>query len=397
MGGRMTTNRDTIDLLNPEFYVGDPHPAYRWMRENEPVFRDEKNALWGITTMADIRNVERMSDLFISSQGYRSTDHPAEDSMIKKDDPGHAEQRKLISARFTPRAVRQREDEIRGIVVECLERIRARGSAEVVDSLAARIPATLTCRLLGFPDSHWSLLDDWSAKLMRVDRLPFEPRLMNDSTQAFVDMSEAAFELYESRRREPRDDLMSLWAHADLGGSPMKFETIQWELGLVIPGGVDTTRTTIARSLILLSNRPDLWEQMVQKPSMIQSAVEELFRYITPLNNMFRVAARNTEINGQRIAAGDRLCLLYPSANRDETVFEDPDEIRLDRSPNPHVAFGLGTHFCLGASLARITLRVFFEELTKRLDKLEAIAPPEYEANVFIKGVRRFDVAFESA
>ena len=136
---------------------------------------------------------------------------------------------------------------------------------------------------------------------------------------------------------------------------------------------------------------------MVQKPSMIQSAVEELFRYITPLNNMFRVAARNTEINGQRIAAGDRLCLLYPSANRDETVFEDPDEIRLDRSPNPHVAFGRGTHFCLGASLARITLRVFFEELTKRLDKLEAIAPPEYEANVFIKGVRRFDVAFESA
>ncbi|MCP4908364.1 MAG: cytochrome P450 [bacterium] len=393
----MTTNRDAIDLLSPEFYVGDPHPAYRWMRENEPVFRDEKNALWGITTMADIRNVERMSDLFISSRGYRSTDHPAEDSMIKKDDPGHAEQRKLISARFTPRAVRQREDEIREIVVECLERIRAQGSAEVVDSLAARIPATLTCRLLGFPDSHWSLLDDWSAKLMRVDRLPFEPHLMNDSTQAFVDMSEAAFELYESRRREPRDDLMSLWAHADLGGSPMKFETIQWELGLVIPGGVDTTRTTIARSLILLSERPDLWAQMAKEPSRIPGAVEELLRFITPLNNMFRTAARDVDISGQEIAADDRLCLLYPSANRDDSFFEDPDEIRFDRSPNPHVAFGLGTHFCLGANLARLTLRVFFEELTKRLDKLEAIAPPEYEANVFIKGVRRFDVAFESA
>ena len=154
----------------------------------------------------------------------------------------------------------------------------------------------------------------------------------------------------------------------------MKFETIQWELGLVIPGGVDTTRTTIARSLILLSSRPDLWEQLVQKPGMIQSAVEELLRYITPLNNMFRVAAQDTEINGQPISAGDRLCLLYPSANRDESIFEDPDEIRLDRSPNPHVAFGLGTHFCLGANLARITLRVFFEELIKRIDKLEAIA-----------------------
>ena len=169
----MSTNRDIIDLLNPEFYVGDPHPAYRWMRKNEPVFRDEKNALWGITTMADLRHVERTSDLFISSQGYRSINHPAEDAMIKKDDPGHAEQRKLVSARFTPRAVRGREDEIREIVVGCLERIRSRGSAEVINSLAARIPATLTCRLLGFPDSHWSLLDDWSAKLMRVDRLPF--------------------------------------------------------------------------------------------------------------------------------------------------------------------------------------------------------------------------------
>lgn len=393
----MTESSRDIDLLDPEFYVGDPHTSYRWLRRCMPVFKDEKNDLWGITTMADIRTVERMSDVFISSKGYRSTDHPAEDSMIKKDDPGHAEQRKLISARFTPRAVSQREDEIREIVGECLERIRERGAAEVVHSLAARIPATLTCRLIGFPDSHWSLLDDWSAKLMRVDRLPFEPPLMNDSAQAFVDMSEAAFELYESRRREPRDDLMSIWAHADLEGSPMKFETIQWELGLVIPGGVDTTRTTIARSLILFANRPDLWEWIANKPNLIPSAVEELLRYITPLNNMFRTAAQNTEMGGQKIAAGDRLCLLYASANRDESVFEDPDEIRLGRSPNPHVAFGLGTHFCLGANFARLTLRVFLEELTKRLDHLEAIAPPEYEANVFIKGVRRFDVTFDSA
>ncbi|MGB0622132.1 MAG: cytochrome P450 [Myxococcota bacterium] len=393
----MKASLHDVDLLDPEFYAGDPHTTYRWMRRCVPVFRDKKNDLWGVTTFADIRTVERMSDVFISSKGYRSTDHPAEDSMIKKDDPGHAEQRKLISARFTPRAVGQREDEIREIVVECLERIRGRGAAEVVHSLAARIPATLTCRLIGFPDSHWSLLDDWSSKLMRVDRLPFEPPLLNDSTQAFIDMGEAALDLYERRRREPRDDLMSIWAHADLEGSSMKFETVQWELGLVVPGGVDTTRTTIARSLILFSNRPDLWEQIAKRPSMIPSAVEELLRYITPLNNMFRTAARDTEINGQQIAEGDRLCLLYGSANRDESVFEDPDEIRLDRSPNPHMAFGLGTHFCLGANFARLTLRVFLEELTKRLDKLEAIAPPEYEANVFIKGVRRFDIAFDSA
>ena len=392
----MITKRDEIDLLDPDFYAGVPHPAYRWMRENEPVFRDKKNGLWGVATMKDIRKVERMSDVFISSKGYRSVDHPAEDSMIKKDDPDHVEQRKLISARFTPRAVSYREEEIRGIVVRCIDRIRKRGEAEVVNSLAARIPATLTCRLIGFSDSQWSLLDDWSSKLMRVDRLPFEPRLMNDSAQAFADLGETAFELYKNRREDPRDDLMSVWAHSQLGGEPMAFETILWELGLVVPGGVDTTRTTIARSLILLSNRPDLWAQMANDPSRIPGAVEELLRFITPLNNMFRTAARDVELGGQEIAAGDRLCLLYPSANRDESVFWDPDEVRFDRSPNPHVAFGLGTHFCLGANLARITLRVFFEEMTKRVDRLRPIAPPEYEANVFIKGVRRFDVSFES-
>jgi len=389
--------RPWIDLLDPEFHVGDPHPAYTWMRRHRPVYRDEPNALWGISRMADLRAVERRADEFVSAQGYRSLPNPAETSMIAKDDPGHAAQRRLIAARVTPRAVRAREAEIREIVVGCIERVREFGAMEVVNALSARIPATLTCRLLGFPDAFWSRLDDWSGQFMRVDATLRDAGALNDGRQALVDMREAAQEVLEDRRRQPRDDLMSIWAHAALDGRPLDFDTVFWELGLMIPGGVDTTRTTISHTLILLAERPDLFARIAGDPGCVRDAAEELFRYITPLNNMFRVARADAEIGGQAIAAGDRLCLIYPSANRDESVFERPHEIDFDRNPNPHVAFGLGTHFCLGANVARGVLRVFLEELTGRLRNLRPLAPPVYEPNVFIKGVTRFDLAFESA
>jgi cytochrome P450 family 142 subfamily A polypeptide 1 len=390
------SGRPDADLLDPAFYVGDPHPVYRWMRRHEPVYRDEKNALWGIARMEDLRAVERDAARFVSSRGYRAVHVPNETSMISRDDPLHAEQRRLVSARFTRRAVAAREAEIREIVVGAIERVRPYGAMEAVNALAARIPATLTCRLLGFPDRCWRLLDDWSARLMRVDVTLRDPAVLNDSRQAMLDLGELAAEVLAERRREPRDDLMTIWAHACLGGRPLDFETIWFELGLVVPGGVDTTRTTIARALILLEERPDLFERMAREPACIPGAVEELLRFVTPLNNMFRTAATDAELGGRRIASGDRLCLLYASANRDEACFARPDELDFDRRPNPHIAFGLGTHFCLGANLARLTLRVFFEELTRRLGALRALAPPVYEANVFIKGVVRLDLSFRA-
>jgi len=384
--------RPEIDLLDPHFHVGDPHPAYRWMRDNEPVYHDEKNALWGVARMEDLRSVERRADVFVSSRGYRSLHTPAEVSMISKDDPAHAEQRKRIADRFTPRAVSRREAEIRELIVRCIERVRPWGVTEVVHALAARIPAILTCRLLGFPDTDWVRLDDWSSKLMRIDNVMRDVGQLHDSMLAMIDLGEAARAVFDERKRTPRDDLISVWAHASLGGKPMPFETVHWELGLVVPGGVDTTRTTISRSLVLLAERPELLAQMAEDPGVVPSAVEELLRFLTPLNNMFRTAAADTEIGGRRIPAGARICLLYPSANRDAASFHQPDEIDFRRDPNPHVAFGLGTHFCLGANLARLTLRVFFEELAARIERVEALAEPVYEANVFIKGVRRFDV-----
>ena len=175
----------------------------------------------------------------------------------------------------------------------------------------------------------------------------------------------------------------------------MSTADINSELGLVIPGGAETTRTTMARALIMFSERNDLWEDLAQDPSLIPAAVEELFRWISPLNNMFRTVAVDTEVDGVAMAAGDRVALVYPSANRDETVFADPDAVDFHRDPNPHIAFGFGTHFCLGAHLARLVMKVSLEELTARFTNLRPAAAPVYEANVFVKAVETFELGFD--
>lgn len=386
--------RPVVDLLDPQFHVGDPHPTYRWMRTHEPVFR-EANGIWCITRMDDVRHVERHARTFVSSRGYRSVWSPTETSMISKDDPAHAEQRRLVGDRFTPRAVATLEDEVRGIVRDALAPAAHTTQFDVVDTIAARLPATLTCRLIGWPDAHWRDVASWSERLMRIDTLHRDPGQMSDAIRAVMEIAALTGPTVEARRACPSGDLMSRWANAVLADGPMSLADINSELGLVIPGGAETTRTTLARSLILFAERPDLWEWLAADPARIPRAVEELLRYVTPLNNMFRTAADDTTIGDVAIAAGDRIALVYPSANRDESVFAEPDALDLERDPNPHVAFGFGTHFCLGANVARLSVRVVLEELTARFTNLRPAAAPRYEANVFVKGVERFDLAVD--
>ena len=381
--------RPEVDLLDPTFHVGDPHPAYRWMREHEPIYRD-RNGLWAMTRMEHLRHVERHAEAFSSNRGYRSVWIPTETSMISKDDPAHSAQRKLISDRFTPRAVGKLEDEVRGIVVEALSTFVISDRFEVVDTLAARVPSTLTARLVGWPDERWRDVRSWSERLMRVDTMARDALHASDGIRAVFEIAAAVDPLYKERSTCPADDLMSVWARC-----PMSVEEINSELGLFIPGGAETTRTTLARALILFSERNDLWEQLAAAPETIPTAVEELLRWITPLNNMFRTVTEDAELDGVDFVVGDRIALVYPSANRDESVFTDPDEVDLARDPNHHVAFGFGTHFCLGAHVARLVLRVALEELTQRFTNLRPGSPPKYEANIFVKGVESFELVVD--
>jgi cytochrome P450 family 142 subfamily A polypeptide 1 len=389
------TTRPVVDLLDPAFHVGDPHPAYRWMRHHEPIYRDEANDLWCVTRLEHLRHVERSSHTFVSSRGYRSVWVPSETSMISKDDPEHTTQRRLISDRFTPRAVGAHEADVRALVVDSIESFGTARVVEVVDALAARIPSILTCRLIGWDDERWRDVRSWSERLMRIDTMTRDAAHATDGLAAVMEIAALVDRSLAERATRPADDLLTAWTDAAAAGCPMSLPDINSELGLLIPGGAETTRTTLARALILCSERHDLWEQLAADPAGIPTAVEELLRWITPLNNMFRTVATPTEVDGVAMAEGDRVALVYPSANRDEAVFDDPDSVVLGRDPNPHIAFGFGTHFCLGAHLARLTLRVALEELTTRFTRPRAVADPVYEANVFVKAVVRFEMGFE--
>lgn len=390
----VVVDRPDVDLLDPTFHVGDPHPAYQWMRDHEPLYRD-RNGIWCATRMEDVRDIERHAKSFVSSQGYRSVWVPTETSMLSKDDPAHTEQRRLVADRFTPRAVSALEPDVRGIVTEALGMVELTTQLEVVDTIAARLPAMLTCRLLGWPDAHWREVSSWSERLMRIDTLATKPEQLSDTIRAVHEIAALTEATVAERRGCPAEDLVSRWANGTIDGRPMSLADINSELGLVIPGGAETTRTTLARALILFSDRPDLWDWLAADAGRIPRAVEELLRWITPLNNMFRTATEHACIGGQDIDPGDRIALVYPSANRDASVFDAPNDVDLERDPNPHIAFGFGTHFCLGAHVARLSVRVALEEMTTRFTNLRPASEPRYEANVFVKAVERFDLAFD--
>ena len=384
-----------FDLLDPDFYVGDPHPAYRWMREHEPFYRDAKNGLTAVTRLEELREVERRAEDFVSGRGYRASWNPDEKTMISKDDPAHLAQRKLLAPGLTPRAVLGHEPAVRSLVQQLVADFVDLGRVEVVDGLAARLPATLTARLLGLDDAHWRNVKVWSERLMRIDRMQHDMDLLMDGIGVVREFGREIERLVAQRRREPQDDWVSIWSSAELDGAPMDLATMIDETGLLVSGGAETTRTTIARALVLFCEHPEAWEALAADPARIPCAVEELLRFITPLNNMFRTAVREATVGTHVFEPGERVILLYPSANRDATQFDEPDRFDIARDPNPHIAFGFGTHFCLGASFARMTLRVVFEELVQRITGLRPVAEPRYEANVFVKAVQRFDLAFD--
>jgi cytochrome P450 family 142 subfamily A polypeptide 1 len=201
-------------------------------------------------------------------------------------------------------------------------------------------------------------------------------------------------ETVEARRAAPADDLVSDWVQADAKGCPMTDSKLVNETGLVISGGAETTRTVISRGLVAFAEHPDQWEAMAADPSLVPGAVEELIRWVTPLNNFFRTVTRDDHIDDQPVRAGDRVAILYPSANRDEAVFDRPDAFDITRDPNPHVAFGRGTHFCLGANLARVELRVLFERLSQRITDLRVTSGPRLEDNIFVTAVQHLEMDF---
>ena len=391
------SDRPPLDLLDADSYVRGTYERYAWFREHEPVAWDDVNELWGVFRHADVVEAETRDDIFISSDrvkgGYRPN-IPADPAIIGLDNPLHSQRRKLVSRRFTPRAVASREERVREVVVDLIESALARGTVDVVADLAAPLPARMIGWLLGFPDDAWPQLRDWSE---RTIMLGGGPRYMNDDgIAAFTEFLGAAAQLYDEKKRCPADDTMTTWTTAEIDGVPLDQREVLADCLLLLDGGAETTRTVIARTILELATRPDQW-QLLRNGADIATAVEEFIRWVSPIHNMCRVAAQNYELGGVTIKQGQQIVLMYGSANRDAAHFIDPERFDVTRKPNDHIAFGLGTHFCLGAGLARLEIRVFFEEFVRRVGAVRLVGEPVEMPNAFVYGLRSAEVDLERA
>jgi cytochrome P450 family 142 subfamily A polypeptide 1 len=235
--------------------------------------------------------------------------------------------------------------------------------------------------------------------MMRIDSIPRDTtgEVMQGVMGAITEFQAYLNEAVPRFRNEPdpNGSFISVWANAQVKGCPMEDHTIMNETGLFISGGAETTRTVIARGLRVFCDHQDQWEKVAADPTLVPSAVEEVIRWVTPLNNMFRTAVADDQIGDTAVSAGDRIALLYPSANRDEDVFEDPFTFDVTRKPNPQVAFGFGPHVCVGQSLARLELQILFEEMSRRFTNLRVVTEPEIEENLFAGAVKRFELDFD--
>jgi cytochrome P450 family 142 subfamily A polypeptide 1 len=397
-----------VNLLDGEFYAGDPYPTYQRLRDEAPAYWDPVQHIWGISRYQDVVEVEKQKARYTSAHGSRPR-VPADYSMINHDDPLHQSQRRLVARRFTPRSVSQHEDHVRGIVTELIDAVERAGTADVVHDLAAPLPARVICELLGFDRSLAPKCQEWSELTMLEGgqyAIDGSERATSDTTMsAVLEFAAAATELLDARRRDPQDDLFSVWAHTEVefpDGTtrPLSDEETVYEALLLLDGGAETTRTVIATMCLELIHHPAERAKLVADPGILATTgVEEFIRWVTPILNMRRTATEDHELHGETIHAGDEVLLMYSSANRDERAFEDPETLDVTREHNHHVAFGFGTHFCLGASLARLEIRVIFEELLRRIPDLRLVpgAEPCRLASAFAVGYDTIPVEFAPA
>jgi cholest-4-en-3-one 26-monooxygenase len=387
-----------IKLLDGRFYATGPHEHFAWMRANAPVYWDDEGKVWGVASYAGVLEASRHPELFCSGQSSRP-DAPAIPSMINLDDPAHRRRRSLVSRGFTPRRVGAHEPKIRALCRELVEAIAPKGRCEFVEEVAAPLPMAMIGDLLGVEPEDRLMLQRWSDDLIASTSMTAEPEVVAAAGKAFGEYAEYNRKVVADRRARPRDDLMSVLVQAEIDGERMSDEDLLQEGLLILVGGNETTRHVLTGGCEALCRNPDQRQLLLEDPARIPGAVEEMLRWVTPIQNMNRTALRDAPLGDQTIRAGDKLLLLYPSANRDESVFPDPFRFDVTRDPNPHVAFGFGAHFCLGASLARLELRVLFEELLPRLPDMRLVsdAPLPAVPSNFIRGLKRLEVEFTPA
>lgn len=409
-----TVHEAGLALADPRAYADDRrlHESLALLRRESPVHRVEApgyNPFWALTRHADVMEVERDHELFLNAprpllataefdelNRRRAEQGVALRTLIHMDDPDHRVVRAIGADWFRPRAMRALEPRVKELAKRYVDRMAdLGGECDFAQEIAAHFPLYVILSLLGLPESDFDRMLRLTQELFGGDDDDFQRGTSNEEKlEVLLDFFAYFQGLTEARRKNPTGDLASAIANARIDGEPLNdFDTASYYV-IVATAGHDTTSATIAGGLHALIEHPDQLDRLRAKPELMPLAVDEMIRWVTPVKEFMRTAARDCELRGVPIRAGESLLLSYPSANRDEDVFADPFRFDAGRDPNKHLAFGFGVHYCLGAALARIEVRAFFEELLPRIGSIGLAGTPESIATTFVGGLKRLPVRY---
>ena len=413
----MSLDIDPNDLIVPKNYgvAGQPHAAWTQLRKHAPVYRvesDNYRPFYAITRHADIMEISNKPHIFSNIEGPMLLDHAAlkrqEDdpssfgqmkTIIEMDPPEHREFRKVASGFFTPRSIHRLDE----IVTDCaraqVDKLGSEGETDFVESIAQRHPLRVLATLLGIEPEDEDLLLELTQQLFAADD-PDLQRAGEDrgaaSQQLIADFGALFTRIIADRRANPTDDLASLLANAKMDdGSPMGPVELFGYYLIVFTAGHDTTRNAISGGMEALLDNPEQLAKLCANPSLAKSAVEEIVRWTSPVNYMKRHLLQDVELHGTKLKAGENLVMFYASANRDDTVFDDPFSFDISRHPNRHLGFGTGEHFCLGAHVARLSARALFLELANRIETMERSSDPTHIHSSFVVGLKSLPIRYK--
>ena len=400
---------EQIDLADLDLYAeGDPHAAWRMLRERAPIHWNQhrNKGFWSISRFNDALAIYRNTTDFSSENGIVAIMTDRQDDLaqamgyrkmlIFNDPPRHNRMRQLVNRRFTPRALAPLEAQVRQIASEILDQVVSAGECDFVIDVAARLPTAVICEMMGIPKSDRDLM--FSLANMSIGSQDPEYQTEDDGRQTSKRAHKEYFEylgaLVENRSRHLGHDLVSAIIAGEVEGQRLSPSEVAFNTFLFVVAGQETTRNAISGGMLALLRHRGEYERLMRDNSLMPTAVEEMLRYVSPVTHIMRTAKHEVEMYGQKIRPGERVVIWNASANRDEQVFPDADRFDISRTPNDHLAFGHGEHFCLGANLARLELKVMIEEVMARVPDIELAGPVSRLRSHFVAGIKHMPVRF---
>jgi cytochrome P450 len=393
-----------VDLSDPDVFVpAYPHEHFRWLRQHDPVWWNPSasgEGFWVVSRYQDIWSVSLDQKTFSSARRgaiqrvWKEDEYESQkELLINQDPPRHTKYRRLVNMGFSPKMVTRLEQHIHELADRIIDNIAARGECDFVTDVAAELPLQVILEMVGVPLTDRHLVFDWSNKMLAYDDPEYQtspevPRI------AAAEMFMYSHELAMKREAEPRDDLISVLLEAQVDGEKLSVAEINTFFLLLTVAGNETTRNLISGGMLALIEHPAERARLMADRSLMDTAVEEMLRWVAPVMVFRRTATRDLELGGKQVREGDSVSVWYGSANRDETMFKDPERFDVGRTPNEHLAFGIGPHFCLGANLARLEIKIMFERLLQRLPDIQLAGPVQRLRSNFINGIKHMPVRF---